>query len=110
MLAKGLQQLDPPANSVVLIENVGNLVCPALFDLGERSKVVIASVTEGDDKPIKYPHMFRQSDVMILNKIDLLPYVPFERGPLPRLRPPGQSAASASSRCRRSAAMAWRVV
>ena len=77
MLAKGLQQLDPPANSVVLIENVGNLVCPALFDLGERSKVVIASVTEGDDKPIKYPHMFRQSEVMILNKIDLLPYVPF---------------------------------
>jgi hydrogenase nickel incorporation protein HypB len=77
MLARGLHQLDPPANSVVLIENVGNLVCPALFDLGERSKVVIASVTEGDDKPIKYPHIFRQSDVMILNKIDLLPYVPF---------------------------------
>ena len=77
MLAKGLQQLDPPVNSVVLIENVGNLVCPALFDLGERSRVVIASVTEGDDKPIKYPHMFRQSDLMILNKIDLLPYVPF---------------------------------
>ena len=59
MLAKGLQQLDPPVNSVVLIENVGNLVCPALFDLGERARVVIASVTEGDDKPIKYPHMFR---------------------------------------------------
>jgi hydrogenase nickel incorporation protein HypB len=78
MLAKGLQQLDPPPNSVVLIENVGNLVCPALFDLGERSRVVIASVTEGDDKPIKYPHMFRQSEVMILNKIDLLPYVPFD--------------------------------
>jgi hydrogenase nickel incorporation protein HypB len=77
MLANGLSQLDPPANSVVLIENVGNLVCPALFDLGERSRVVIASVTEGDDKPIKYPHMFRHSDVMILNKIDLLPYVPF---------------------------------
>jgi hydrogenase nickel incorporation protein HypB len=77
MLANGLQQLDPPANSIVLIENVGNLVCPALFDLGERSRVVIASVTEGDDKPIKYPHMFRQSEVMILNKIDLLPYVPF---------------------------------
>jgi hydrogenase nickel incorporation protein HypB len=77
MLAKGLQQLDPPPNSVVLIENVGNLVCPALFDLGERSRVVIASVTEGDDKPIKYPHMFRQSEVMILNKIDLLPYVTF---------------------------------
>jgi hydrogenase nickel incorporation protein HypB len=77
MLAKGLQQLDPPANSIVLIENVGNLVCPALFDLGEGSRVVIASVTEGDDKPIKYPHMFRQSEAMILNKIDLLPYVPF---------------------------------
>jgi hydrogenase nickel incorporation protein HypB len=77
MLSRGLQQLDPPANSVVLIENVGNLVCPALFDLGEQSKAVIVSVTEGDDKPIKYPHMFRQSDVMILNKIDLLPYVPF---------------------------------
>ena len=77
MLANGLQQLDPPPNSVVLIENVGNLVCPALFDLGERSRVVIASVTEGDDKPIKYPHMFRQSEAMILNKIDLLPYVPF---------------------------------
>ena len=77
MLAKGLQQLEPPMNSVVLIENVGNLVCPAPFDLGERSRVVIASVTEGDDKPIKYPHMFRQCDVMILNKIDLLPYVPF---------------------------------
>jgi hydrogenase nickel incorporation protein HypB len=77
MLAKGLQQLDPRPDSVVLIENVGNLVCPALFDLGERSKVVIASVTEGDDKPIKYPHIFRESDVMILNKIDLLPHVPF---------------------------------
>ncbi len=78
MLAKGLQQLDPPANSVVFIENVGNLVCPSLFDLGEQSRVVVASVTEGDDKPIKYPHMFRRADLMILNKIDLLPYVPFD--------------------------------
>jgi hydrogenase nickel incorporation protein HypB len=77
MLAKGLEQLDPPMNSIVVIENVGNLVCPALFDLGEESRVVIASVTEGDDKPIKYPHMFRRSDLMILNKVDLLPYVPF---------------------------------
>lgn len=77
MLAKGLQQLDPPPRSVVLIENVGNLVCPALFDLGERAKVVIASVTEGDDKPLKYPHMFRASALLVLNKIDLLPYVPF---------------------------------
>ncbi len=78
MLARGLDQLDPPAGSVVLIENVGNLVCPALFDLGESARVVIASVTDGDDKPIKYPHIFRSSDLMILNKIDLLPYVPFD--------------------------------
>jgi hydrogenase nickel incorporation protein HypB len=77
MLAKGLVQLAPPMNSIVLIENVGNLVCPALFDLGECAKVVITSVTEGDDKPLKYPHIFRESSVMILNKIDLLPYVPF---------------------------------
>jgi hydrogenase nickel incorporation protein HypB len=78
MVERGLQQLNPPLNSVVMIENVGNLVCPALFDLGERAKVVILSVTEGEDKPIKYPHMFRASDVMILTKIDLLPYVEFD--------------------------------
>jgi hydrogenase nickel incorporation protein HypB len=78
MMGRALQQLDPPQGSVVMIENVGNLVCPALFDLGERAKVVIVSVTEGDDKPIKYPHMFRASEVMILNKIDLLPYVHFD--------------------------------
>jgi len=80
MLARGLEQLDPPPRSVVLIENVGNLVCPALFDLGERAKVLIVSVTEGDDKPLKYPHMFRASELLILNKIDLLPYVPFDEG------------------------------
>jgi hydrogenase nickel incorporation protein HypB len=78
MVARGLQQLDPPMSSVVFIENVGNLVCPALFDLGERAKVVIVSVTEGDDKPIKYPHMFRASSLMMLNKIDLLPHVSFD--------------------------------
>jgi hydrogenase nickel incorporation protein HypB len=78
MVGRALEQLDPPPRSVVLIENVGNLVCPALFDLGERAKVVVASVTEGDDKPIKYPHMFRASSVMLLNKIDLLPHVPFD--------------------------------
>ncbi|BAY74375.1 hydrogenase accessory protein HypB [Nostoc linckia NIES-25] len=78
MIDRGLQQLNPPLNSVVMIENVGNLVCPALFDLGEFSKVVILSVTEGEDKPIKYPHMFRASDIMILTKIDLLPYVQFD--------------------------------
>lgn len=78
MVERGLQELNPPLNSVVMIENVGNLVCPALFDLGEHAKVVILSVTEGEDKPIKYPHMFRASDIMILTKIDLLPYVQFD--------------------------------
>jgi hydrogenase nickel incorporation protein HypB len=78
MVEKGLLELDPPLNSLVMIENVGNLVCPALFDLGENAKVVILSVTEGEDKPIKYPHMFRASQVMILTKIDLLPYVDFD--------------------------------
>ena len=78
MVARGLQELKPAAGSVVMIENVGNLVCPALFDLGERAKVVILSVTEGDDKPLKYPHMFRAAEVMILNKIDLLPHVDFD--------------------------------
>lgn len=78
MIDRGLQQLNPPLNSVVMIENVGNLVCPALFDLGEQAKVVILSVTEGEDKPIKYPHMFRASEMMILTKIDLLPYVQFD--------------------------------
>jgi hydrogenase nickel incorporation protein HypB len=78
MVARGLEQLEPPSHSIVMIENVGNLVCPALFDLGERAKVVIVSVTEGDDKPIKYPHMFRASTLLLLNKIDLLPYVLFD--------------------------------
>jgi hydrogenase nickel incorporation protein HypB len=78
MIARALAELRPPIGAVVIIENVGNLVCPALFDLGERAKVVILSVTEGDDKPLKYPHMFRAADVLILNKIDLLPYVDFD--------------------------------
>jgi hydrogenase nickel incorporation protein HypB len=78
MLAKGLRTLDPPSGSIVVIENVGNLVCPALFDLGEEAKVVLASVTEGADKPLKYPHMFRQADLVLLNKTDLLPYVDFD--------------------------------
>ena len=68
-----------------MIENVGNLVCPALFDLGEQARVVLASVTEGADKPLKYPHMFRQADLVLLNKIDLLPYIDFDvRGTPPR--------------------------
>lgn len=78
MIEKGCEELNPPLNSIVMIENVGNLVCPALFDLGEKAKVAILSVTEGEDKPIKYPHMFRASQVMILTKIDLLPYVQFD--------------------------------
>ncbi|MBD2773904.1 hydrogenase nickel incorporation protein HypB [Iningainema tapete] len=78
MVERGLEQLNPPLNSVVMIENVGNLVCPALFDLGEHLKAVILSVTEGEDKPMKYPHMFQKSEMMILTKIDLLPYVQFD--------------------------------
>ena len=78
MVRRGVQTLQPEAQSVLMIENVGNLVCPALFDLGERAKVAILSVTEGDDKPLKYPHMFRASQLMLLNKIDLLPYVSFD--------------------------------
>jgi hydrogenase nickel incorporation protein HypB len=78
MVQRGLESLNPPLHSLVMIENVGNLVCPALFDLGEQAKVVILSVTEGEDKPIKYPHMFHASQVMVLTKIDLLPYVQFD--------------------------------
>jgi len=78
MLARGLRVLAPAMGSVLLIENVGNLVCPALFDLGESARVVIMSVTEGDDKPLKYPHMFRSADLLVLNKVDLLPYVDFD--------------------------------
>jgi hydrogenase nickel incorporation protein HypB len=80
MLAAALRELDPAARSLVFVENVGNLVCPALFDLGESCRVVIMSVTEGADKPLKYPHMFRTADVVVLNKIDLLPYVDFPAG------------------------------
>lgn len=78
MVAKGLAELKPAFGSVVIIENVGNLVCPAMFDLGEHAKVVILSVTEGDDKPLKYPHMFRAAEIMVINKIDLLPHVDFD--------------------------------
>ncbi|XAS69411.1 hydrogenase nickel incorporation protein HypB [Micrococcaceae bacterium Sec5.7] len=78
MLQHGLDALNPEAGSTVFIENVGNLVCPALFDLGESAKVVIISVTEGDDKPLKYPNMFMAADLVIINKSDLLPYVDFD--------------------------------
>jgi hydrogenase nickel incorporation protein HypB len=78
MVNRAVKELDLQDNSLLCIENVGNLVCPALFDLGEALKVVIISVTEGDDKPMKYPTMFHEADLCILNKIDLLPYVEFD--------------------------------
>ncbi|RLD89609.1 MAG: hydrogenase accessory protein HypB [Bacteroidetes bacterium] len=78
MINKAVKELNPDKNSILFIENVGNLVCPAMFDLGENTRVVIISVTEGDDKPIKYPDMFHSAQYCIINKIDLLPYVDFE--------------------------------
>ena len=78
MVARGVQELQPSAGSLLLIENVGNLVCPALFDLGEHGKVIVLSVAEGEDKPLKYPHMFQAAEVMIVNKIDLAPHVDFD--------------------------------
>jgi hydrogenase nickel incorporation protein HypB len=78
MLARALQELSPAIGSLLFVENVGNLVCPALFDLGEGARVVIASTTEGDDKPLKYPHMFRAAELVLLNKVDLLAHLTFE--------------------------------
>ena len=78
MVGEALRRLEPADGSLLLIENVGNLVCPAAFDLGEAHKVVILSVTEGEDKPIKYPDMFHAADLLLINKIDLLPHVEFE--------------------------------
>lgn len=78
MVGHALDELPLSTGSVVFIENVGNLVCPAAFDLGEAARVVVLSVTEGDDKPLKYPDMFAAADLMLLNKTDLLPYVDFD--------------------------------
>jgi hydrogenase nickel incorporation protein HypB len=78
MVAHSLVELDPPPGSIVAIENVGNLVCPALFDLGEAARVVVMSVTEGADKPLKYPYMFRSSQLVLVNKIDLFAHVDFD--------------------------------
>jgi hydrogenase nickel incorporation protein HypB len=78
MVGHALENLKPENQSVLFIENVGNLVCPAAFDLGEAHKVAILSVTEGEDKPIKYPDMFYASDLLLLNKIDLLPFLDFD--------------------------------
>jgi hydrogenase nickel incorporation protein HypB len=78
MVAHGVARLDLSRGTMLLIENVGNLVCPALFDLGEHVRVVVISVTEGDDKPLKYPHMFLSGQMLLINKLDLLPYVRFD--------------------------------
>jgi hydrogenase nickel incorporation protein HypB len=78
MVQRAIDALDPEPGSLLFIENVGNLVCPALFDIGEHAKVVIISVTEGHDKPLKYPHMFSAADLVIVNKTDLMPYVDFD--------------------------------
>jgi len=78
MIEKSIAELDLAGLDLLLIENVGNLVCPTSYDLGEECKVVVLSVTEGEDKPLKYPGAFFRSSLMVLNKIDLLPYVPFE--------------------------------
>ncbi|MGI9093111.1 MAG: hydrogenase nickel incorporation protein HypB [Mycobacteriales bacterium] len=78
MLDNALRKLEPAPDSLVFVENVGNLVCPALFDLGESAKIVIMSVTEGADKPLKYSTMFHTASLVLLNKIDLLPYVDFD--------------------------------
>ena len=78
MIAKSLKELKPKQNSILMIENVGNLVCPSMFDLGENQRVVIISTTEGEDKPLKYPDMFFTSNICIINKIDLLPYLKFD--------------------------------
>lgn len=78
MISKAVKQLSPVDGSLLMIENVGNLVCPAMFDLGENIRVVIISITEGEDKPIKYPDMFYSSQICVINKIDLLPYLKFD--------------------------------
>ncbi len=78
MVGRALERLAPAEGSLLMIENVGNLVCPATFDLGEACKVVVLSVTEGEDKPLKYPDMFSAAKLMLLNKVDLLPYVSFD--------------------------------
>ncbi|MGH7073404.1 MAG: hydrogenase nickel incorporation protein HypB [Stellaceae bacterium] len=78
MVTRGVSELKPTSGSVLFIENVGNLVCPALFDLGEHKRIAILSVTEGDDKPLKYPHMFRAAQLLLVNKIDLVEHVDFD--------------------------------
>jgi hydrogenase nickel incorporation protein HypB len=78
MVARAVRDLAPDPGSVVAIENVGNLVCPALFDLGEGARVALLSVAEGSDKPLKYPYLFRGAELVLISKVDLLPYVDFD--------------------------------
>lgn len=78
MVHQAIRELKPDGDSILFIENVGNLVCPSLFDLGEACRVVVISVTEGEDKPLKYPDMFRSSQLCLINKTDLLPYLKFD--------------------------------
>jgi len=78
MIYDAVKKLSPKENSILMIENVGNLVCPSMFDLGEKKRVVIISITEGEDKPIKYPDMFHTADICIINKMDLLPHLNFD--------------------------------
>ena len=78
MIATAAKSLDPKPGSILMIENVGNLVCPAMFDLGEKMKIAVISTTEGEDKPIKYPHMFRAVEMVVINKMDLAPHVDFD--------------------------------
>ncbi|MFO0553195.1 MAG: hydrogenase nickel incorporation protein HypB [Polyangiaceae bacterium] len=79
MLADAIQRVDPPARGVMFVENVGNLVCPAGFDLGEHKRVVVFSAPEGEDKPLKYPDMFATADLVLINKVDLLPHLGVDR-------------------------------
>jgi hydrogenase nickel incorporation protein HypB len=78
MVGQAIERLPLRPGALLLIENVGNLVCPSAFDLGEAHKVVVLSVTEGEDKPLKYPDMFRAADLLLLNKCDLLPHLEFD--------------------------------
>ena len=87
----GWRSCAPADGSLVFVENVGNLVCPALFDLGEAARVVVVSVTEGEDKPLKYPQMFAAADLVVVNKIDLLPYVDVRLEQLIGTLPGGQA-------------------
>lgn len=84
MVHQALRQLNPAEGSIVFIENVGNLVCPSMFDLGESKRVVVISITEGEDKPLKYPDMFRTAQLCLINKMDLLPYLKFDLEALKR--------------------------